>query len=208
MNIKLTSVGKRFRYEWIFQNVNHTFLAGEKYAITGPNGVGTSTLMRVLSGHLTPSVGKTTFTDAQGKAIHADDVFGNVSFAAPYIELIEEFSLVELLDFHQQFKPFVADFSTQSALSLLNFSPSAAQKSVKFFSSGMKQRVKLLLALAANQPIVLLDEPTTNLDLQGFAWYQALVARFGASKLIVVASNVAEDYSFCNHQLNILDFKK
>ncbi|MFM2268155.1 MAG: hypothetical protein RL757_1596 [Bacteroidota bacterium] len=208
MNIELESVGKRFRYEWIFQNVNKTFLAGEKYAITGPNGAGKSTLMRILSGHLTPSVGRATFTDGQRNAAHADDVFANVNFAAPYIELVEEFSLVELLDFHQQFKPFVDGFSTKSALSLLNFGPSAAQKSVKFFSSGMKQRVKLLLALATQQPIVLLDEPTTNLDSQGFAWYQELISRFGASKLIIVASNVADDYSFCTHHLNILDFKK
>jgi ABC-type multidrug transport system ATPase subunit len=208
MNIELTQVGKRFRYEWIFQNVQQTFLSGERYAITGPNGAGKSTLMRILSGHLTPSVGKAVFKDTEGKPTHPDDVYLHVSFAAPYIELVEELSLVEILNFHQQFKPFQNDLTTRDALQLLGFANSAAQKPVKFFSSGMKQRVKLLLALAAQTPIVLLDEPTTNLDAQGAEWYHQLVTQFANDRLIVVASNVEQDFKFCEYHLNILDFKK
>jgi ABC-type multidrug transport system ATPase subunit len=204
--LKLNNTGKRFRYEWIFKNVNHTFKSGTSYALLGPNGSGKSTLMKILSGHLTPSVGEIQFLQ-DGKKIIADEIYPFISYSAPYIEVIEEMTLTEIIDFHSKFKPFSNGLKTNDIITLLGFK-NAADKEVRFFSSGMKQRLKLALCICCQTPILLLDEPTTNLDAQGVAWYQDLMMRFSdKNRLVVVASNIEHDYNFCHETLNILDYK-
>lgn len=205
-SIELRGVGKRFRYEWIFKDIHQTFESGQSYAILGPNGAGKSTLMKILSGHLTPSVGQAIFSVNQ-KKMDTDALYQHISYAAPYIELIEEFSLREVLAFHAQFHPFQQGLDVKKVLDVLHFNTATAEKQIKFFSSGMKQRLKLALALCCKTALVLLDEPTTNLDSQGFAWYRQLIDDFGKNRLIIVASNVAHDYDFCQKTLSILDFK-
>lgn len=207
MQIQLNQVGKRFRYDWIFKGIDYTFETGTQYAVLGPNGSGKSTLMKVLSGHLTPSKGTIHFFNKGKKPIDKDNVYQHLSYAGPYIELIEEFSLKEALRFHQQFKPFKAGLSIGDLIDLLSFQHSK-NKEIRFFSSGMKQRLKLVLALCSDTNLVLLDEPTTNLDRQGVDWYLELVERFVEQRLVIVASNVEEDYGFCTKTLNILDYKK
>ncbi len=205
MQIKLEQVSKRYRYEWIFKGIDYQLVAGGRVAVTGPNGSGKSTLMKVLSGHLSPSKGKVEFV-SEGKKIAADDVFRQVSYAAPYIELIEEFTLVEAIDFHQKFKPLLPGFTTAEVLDLLAF-PKAKDKQVRHFSSGMKQRLKLALACCSASSLLLLDEPTTNLDAQGVEWYLAVTERFIGNRTVVVASNVAVDYGFCGEVIDILKYK-
>ncbi|MBP7273793.1 MAG: ATP-binding cassette domain-containing protein [Saprospiraceae bacterium] len=202
IDICITNIGKRFRYEWIFKQLSYQFKHGESYVVVGPNGSGKSTLMKVLSGHLTPSSGSIQFLENQ-KDINIDSIYKQVSFAAPYIDLIEELSVQEIIDFHFQFKKNCIEQPAQ----LLQFSKSARLRAVKFLSSGMKQRLKLLLAFTSETAILLLDEPTTNLDRQGVAWYQEMVSKFSSNRLTIIASNVEDDYWFCPHQLNILDYK-
>ena len=79
---------------------------------------------------------------------------------------------------------------------------------IRFFSSGMKQRLKLVLAICTDTPILLLDEPTTNLDEQGANWYHKLIQEFAMDRLVIVASNIEADYTFCKQYLNVLDYKK
>ena len=206
MEIALNKIGKRYHYDWIFRDIDYSFHSGQSYAILGPNGSGKSTLMRILSGHLTPSKGSIQF-NKNNQPIDKDAVYKNVSYAAPYIELIEELTLKESIAFHRRFKPFGAGISETDILDLLGFE-NAEQKQISHFSSGMKQRLKLVLTICSDTPIVLLDEPTTNLDQQGMDWYLDLIDRFAEDRLIIVASNVETDYRFCGEQLNILDFKK
>jgi ABC-type multidrug transport system ATPase subunit len=215
--IQLNNIGKRFRYEWIFKNVSHTFENGKSYAILGPNGSGKSTLMKILSGHLTPSDGQITFFK-EGKKREADTIYHLISYAAPYIDLIEELTLSEIIAFHSKFKPLSKTLSgitsaqqIQSLIEILGFQKSK-NKEIRFFSSGMKQRLKLALAICSETPILLLDEPTTNLDAQGVEWYQNLVKSFVLDaplyqRLVIVASNTEHDYLFCDEKLDILVYK-
>lgn len=205
MNITLHRVSKRYKYEWIFKDIDFQFEKGRSYAVTGPNGSGKSTFLRVLSGHLSPSKGKINFTSGARK-LALDDVYKNVSYAAPYIDLIEELTLLEAIDFHRQFKPFLAGLRPKDLLGLLAF-PNAKNKQVRHFSSGMKQRLKLVLALCSGTPLLLFDEPTTNLDRQGMEWYHSLVERFAKNRTLVVASNVEVDFDFCEERVDILDYK-
>jgi len=206
MSIILENVGKRYRLEWVFRGIHQRFEQGERYAILGSNGSGKSTLMKVLSGHLSPSKGKINF-ELGGETIAADHIFKRISYAAPYIDLIEELTLEEALAFHSRIKPLLPGLTPNSIFELLSLSR-VKQKEIRHFSSGMKQRVKLALAICSDTPILLLDEPATNLDQQGIEWYKKMVLDFALSRLTIIASNDPHDVAFCNQQLNVLDYKK
>ncbi len=203
--IILNNVGKRYRFEWIFRQVNQDFEAGKQYAILGPNGSGKSTLLQILSGHLSPSEGQVDFYFNEKKA-EPEEVFRQVSIAGPYMDVIEEFTLLEALQFHQKFKPYLHGLQANDLIDILSFSASK-HKEVRFFSSGMKQRLKLALALCSDTPLVLLDEPTTNLDTQGVEWYRSLIEKFATNRTLIIASNIEHDYDFCETTLQITDFK-
>ncbi|MDB5152620.1 MAG: transporter ATP-binding protein, partial [Mucilaginibacter sp.] len=141
------------------------------------------------------------------KSVEVESVFNQLSLAAPYLELIEEFTLDEMTDFHFKFKPYRQGMDKEAVISLLNMK-GAKHKLIRYFSSGMKQRLKLALAFCSDTPMLMLDEPTSNLDAQGVDWYLNLVEQFAAARLTIICSNQLHEYSFCNHQLNISDYKK
>ncbi len=204
MQIHLEKLGRRFNKEWIFRNIDYTFNSGQKYAILGPNGSGKSTLLSVLLGSLTPSEGKISYFGE--KEVLPEQIFQYISFAAPYLDLIEEFTLQETIDFHFKFKDYQIGMDASTVLELLALSR-AEDKPLKYFSSGMKQRTKLALACCTAAPILVLDEPTSNLDTQGTDWYLSLIEKFSRDKLILVGSNQSYEYDFCEHRLDITAYK-
>ncbi len=201
--IQLNNIGKRFRYEWIFKKIDFRFELGIAYALLGGNGSGKSTLLQILAGSLTPSTGQLHY-QFNGQTIEQENLFTHISWTAPAIELIEEFTLTELLQFQANFKPFLAILNTTHIIELLKL---PTNKEIRYFSSGMKQRVKLALAILADTPFVFLDEPTTNLDTAGIEWYHQLIAQYTSNRLVVVASNQAHEYHFCQQELNVLLYK-
>ncbi len=205
MEINLNNIGRRFNQEWIFKNVDYSFKAGEKYAVLGPNGSGKSTLLSIILGSLTPSAGTLHYHQSTGE-VKVEDIFQYLSFAAPYIDLVEEFTLEETIQFHFQFKAYAQGLNANAVLDLLGLKKSQ-DKALKYFSSGMKQRTKLALACCSDSSLLLLDEPTSNLDEQGINWYLELIERFATNKTVLVGSNQAHEYAFCGHQLRITDYK-
>jgi len=205
MKITLENIGRRFNRDWIFKGVDYSFVQCETYAVLGPNGSGKSTLLQVLNGSLTPSSGKLSYFYGDNE-VEAEDVFQHLSLAAPYLELIEEFTLSEVIDFHFKFKPYKAGMDTGAVIELLNMQGSK-NKPIRYFSSGMKQRLKLALAFCSDTPMLMLDEPTSNLDSQGVEWYLGLVQQFAAGRLTIICSNQEHEYSFCGKRLNISDYK-
>lgn len=205
MNITLQNIGRRFNRDWIFRGIDYTFSSGRSYAILGPNGSGKSTLLQVLNASLSPSAGTISYT-FQGKPVEADQVFNYLSLAAPYLELIEEFTLNEMVDFHFKFKKYRNGLNKKELINLLNLSKSE-NKLIRYFSSGMKQRLKLILAFCADTPILMLDEPTSNLDTQGVDWYLSLVEQFAHNRLTIICSNQEQEYGFCDKRLSISDYK-
>jgi ABC-2 type transport system ATP-binding protein len=129
------------------------------------------------------------------------------SFAAPYLTLYEDFTLLEAIRFHIQLKPFFDTISIESELNEINLWKSR-DKQLKNFSSGMKQRVKLMLALFSDTPILLLDEPTANLDSKGIKWYQDKLTFWSKDRVLIVASNhIEEEIFLCQRKLNMEDYK-
>jgi len=204
MKINLNNVGRRFNKEWIFKGLTAEFVSGNGYAVLGPNGSGKSTLLSILMGSLTPSEGEITYTAA--KDIPVENIYQYISFAAPYLELVETFTLQEIISFHFQFKKIAEGIDAKALISILGLEKSA-NKEIKYFSSGMKQRTKLALACCADTPILFLDEPTSNLDLQGIKWYRELMENFSQEKLIIIGSNQVQEYEFCSNHIQISDYK-
>jgi len=206
MKIELTNIGRRFNREWIFRGIDQTFTTGNAYAILGANGSGKSTLLQVLNGSLAPSEGKLGYFSDAGE-IAVENIFQNLSLAAPYLELIEEFTLSEVIDFHFKFKSYRPGVDKSGLMELLNLQASK-NKPIRYFSSGMKQRLKLALAFCADTALLMLDEPTSNLDAQGVDWYLSLIEQYAAGRLTIICSNQEHEYSFCRERLNISDYKK
>ncbi len=191
--IEVSELAKRFNREWIFKNFTHTFRSGQTYAITGPNGSGKSTLLQVLWGQLPQSGGKISYVK-NNAAVLVDDVFRHVCVAAPYMDLIEELTLTEQLQFHFKLRKPRAGFTIESMIGKLYMTESR-DKQISNFSSGMKQRVKLGLAFFTETDVIFLDEPGTNLDEKAFAWYRENLAEAAqTSSLIFIASNQTSEY--------------
>lgn len=204
MIINLSNLGKRYNRDWIFRNLSFQFNSTKHYAITGPNGSGKSTLLQIIGGSTIHNEGDISYNDAS--PVTTENIFKKISFAAPYLDLIEEMTLVEFFTFHQQMKGWISGQTTREIISLITLEKSS-HKQIRYFSSGMKQRVKLAQAIFSNVAAVLLDEPLTNLDDDGIFLYHALIHKYCGDRMVIVSSNNKDEYSFCEEQINMLDFK-
>lgn len=205
MKITLTDIGKRFNRQWIFKGINLIFEPQTSYAVTGNNGSGKSTLLQLIYNFQTISKGEIVYSLNQ-QVINEDELIHKFAFASPYLDLIEEFTLTEMLGFHFSF------FNKQQGIDINEMITHGGltgneNKQIRYFSSGMKQRVKLLMALYADTPVLLLDEPCSNLDGQGISWYRNEMKQQLGRRTIIIASNQKFEYDFCDHIYNMANFK-
>ncbi len=205
MKINLLNAGKRFNREWIYRGLTQELSAKHAYAITGPNGSGKSTLLQAIAGMLQLSEGSIQY-EIGNRSLANEDVYRQVTFCAPYMDVIEEMTLLEFLQFHHQFKPFLPSLTIKNIIEEIGLE-SAAAKQIRYYSSGMKQRVKLAQAIFSDTGMVLLDEPCSNLDATGIALYHSLIKKYCQDRLVIVCSNDMTEYSFCNQIISILDYK-
>ena len=202
MTISLQDAGKRFNREWIFRHFSYEFLPAGSYAITGSNGSGKSTLLQVIAGAMLQSEGHIHYSNTLTASIA--EPYQHIAIAAPYLELVEELTATEFLSFHAGFKPLTHSIS--QILSSVNLE-NAALKQIRYFSSGMKQRLKLAQAFFSFSPVLLLDEPTTNLDNDGILLYKNLIKDHIGKRLIIISSNVQHEYDFCGEMIKMGAYK-
>lgn len=205
MKILLSDAGKRFNREWIFRHLHFEFTAQNAYAITGPNGSGKSTLLQCIGNMMQLSEGKMEYIIGN-KQEEIENHYRQVSFAAPYMEVVEEMTLLEFLNFHNQFKAFIPGMDVNQIVEIIGLAH-AARKQIAQFSSGMKQRVKLAQAIFSDIPLLLLDEPTTNLDASGIELYHSLIGEYCKEKIVIICSNDEMEYSFCTKHISMGDYK-
>lgn len=203
--IQVQNASKRFHHEWIFKNLNLDLSAGDSIAITGGNGSGKSTLLKCLSGAIPLTSGSIQYQSGATQIVE-EQWFRSLALATPYLELPEEFTLSEVLSFHFQFKNPLQQRSNAEILEILGLEKHKS-KAISQFSSGMKQRVKLALAIFSEVPFLLLDEPTTNLDKQGVTWYLDLIQQFTPNRIVMICSNDPREYDFCEKKIAMEDFK-
>jgi ABC-type multidrug transport system ATPase subunit len=206
MRIVLAEVAKHFAREKVFTGVDHVFEAGSRTAILGPNGSGKSTLLQVVAGALIPTKGIVEHA-LGGIPVDQEEVYRHVSIAAPYLGLYEDLSLRQAIATHARFKPFRAGISMEDVARTAYLEPHL-EKPVLNFSSGMKQRLKLVLAILSDTPLLLLDEPATNLDAEGIAWFSALLMEHLDGRTLLVGSNrQADETSVCTTRVEIERWK-
>jgi ABC-type multidrug transport system ATPase subunit len=204
MTLTAENLSKRFNREWIFRNFSFVFPPGH-YAITGPNGSGKSTLLQVLWGQLPCSGGTLTYSD-DSLPVPAEEIYRHLALAAPYVDLIEELTLQELLRFHFSFKQVRGGKDTVELMDRMELTH-ARDKQVGHFSSGMKQRLKLGLAFFSEVSLVFLDEPTTNLDKAATRWYWDQFGQIPPKTTVFIGSNHESEYPAEATKINLSDYK-
>ncbi len=204
--IVLSGVGKKFNNRRIFNHIDYTFHKSNRIAVTGSNGSGKSTLLQIIAGYITPDEGSISWYAGESP-VSADNIYRHLSFAGPYMDLIEQFSLLENVRFFARLRPLMDGITVNDVLhetGLEAFSGVQLQN----FSSGMKQKVKLTFAFLCRSGMVLLDEPLSNLDERGYLWYHSMFERFAGERIFIVCSNKVEaETSFCTASLDVESFR-
>lgn len=204
--ITLKEAGKRFNRDWIFRRWSQKLSSAESYVVLGGNGSGKSTALRTLLGYAPLSEGSLSFSE-KGTPLAAAKAYRRMSFCSPYLELYEELTIDEAARFHFSLKPALPGIDPAAIARIIRLEK-AADRPVKHLSSGMKQRLRLGLALYSDTAVVFLDEPTSNLDRSGVQWYLDAVDDVRKDRLFIVASNhQADEYGFCTQKINIEEFK-
>ncbi len=204
MLLSCDKLGKRYNRHWVFRELSRDFKPGDKIAIIGNNGSGKSTLLKILAGFERFSEGNYTVS-VNGKTVDENNVYRHISLCAPYQGLYEDLTLEEHFDLHRSFKNMrVNGFEEFKAILVLD---NVYNKPLKNYSSGMRQRVKLALAILSDTPFLFLDEPVSNLDARSTQWYRDLVTSHLENRIVFVASNRNDDeLFFCTEHIQIEDF--
>ena len=205
MQIILKGAGKKYNKEWIFKNIDKSISTGSPLAVIGPNGSGKSTLMLIISGWTLPSAGSVSYIHNNSNIL-PDEFYKSVDFVAPYTELVEELTLEEFLKFHYNFKSLRDGMSVRDVIHNSKLE-GHEEKFIKHFSSGMKQRLKLAIGIYSASPVLLLDEPTTNLDQENKKWYSEEIKSILRNKTVIIASNQQEEYTFAVDFIKIENYK-
>ncbi|MBL6729586.1 MAG: ATP-binding cassette domain-containing protein [Bacteroidia bacterium] len=195
--IDCIGISKRFNRDILFREFTFNFKNNNKYAILGENSSGKSTLLKIIGGVLSPTKGEINYSENIVES-------NQISFTSPEMDLLLDYSVQELFDFHFQFKkPKITINEQLTASKLSEF------KNKKYYtlSSGLMNKVKLSLAIFSDSPVLLLDEPCTNFDHENIKWYVNMIKEYCDNQLIIVASNNANEYNFCNEHIIIQNFK-
>jgi heme exporter protein A len=174
--------------------------------ISGPNGSGKSTLVKIIAGINSPSGGKIIHSE-NGKEIIPEKLHNFIGFVSPYLVLYEEFSALENLTYFAQIRD--VPYNSERIDFLLNKFLLYERRTdlVKTYSSGMKQRLKFIFALMHSPSLIILDEPTSNLDNEGKESVYKIVEEEGSKNIVIIASNEDSDLQLCSDKLNLIDFK-
>lgn len=202
MKVILENIGKYFGEKKIFSNINFEISSGSSVSITGPNGSGKTTLMRIISGLINPTEGKVAYY-SEDKELGDRDKFNHLGLVGPYLELYDDLTALENLRFFAKMKRI----SNQENIifDLLDKMNLAGNESelVKNFSSGMKQRLKYVFALLDSPEILLLDEPTSNLDKEGINTVYNIMVKQKSNGILIIATNDEDDLKFGDKQIAI-----
>ncbi len=196
MQIEGKNLGKKFGRNWVFRDLNVEVNSGDFLALTGPNGSGKSTLLQILSGYLSPSEGE-LFHDGQKPD---PDQFKLISFTSPYVEFPEEMTLTEFLKFHSTFRKQILSDKEVAKRSQLPL-----DKRISDFSTGMKQRVQLCTAFYFENEAIFMDEPTSNLDDQGFDWWKNEMNLRDQNIPLTLASNQKREIEMAKSMVSLKD---
>ncbi len=193
IDIKVENLSKKFNNNSIIKGFSHHFESKSHSAIKGGNGVGKSTLIKMLSGYLSPSGGNIVY-NFNTTTIKRNDIFKSIALAAPYSSIIKDFTLKENFDLLNQFKSFQVALDYKNLIEILEWQD-PKDKLFSQFSSGMQQKVNVCFAMIVNSKILFLDEPTSFMDTNAKNWYKKMYSCYTSERTCIIASNDDFDFS-------------
>ena len=202
MIVQAQQISKKFNRRAVFRDVSFSVATGEVFGITGRNGSGKSTLLRIVGGLLTPSGGSVSYA-LDGGTVAAEQLHRNIGYVAPYLTLYEEFSAEENIALYARFRGIAHGPREAQALLERVGLPVDRRDPIRAFSSGMKQRMRLVFAILHRPPLLLLDEPISNLDSHGMSIVYDIVAEFRRHGTVIIATNDAEDIAQCDRTISV-----
>lgn len=204
--LKLEKVTKIFGRRLIFNEIDFEFFQGNIYGLAGQNGSGKSTLSKIISGIISPTKGKVNHF-LNKKNIPSEKLHDIIGFVSPYLVLYDEFTAEEnLIHFAKIRGTKYSETKAHKLFSEFNLFD-RKNELLKTYSSGMKQRMKFLFALLHNPYLLLLDEPTSNLDKSGKDIVYDIIREESKTKCIIIASNESTDLEMCNEIIQIEKYK-
>lgn len=201
-NISLNALNltKKFDRKAIFQDINFSIHPGSATAITGRNGSGKSTLIKIIAGLLGKTSGE-LYLSVNGERIKNEVLYKYLGFVSPYLNLYDEFTGCENLKIVSDIRGLGYE-NIDPVLKRVGLYPRRNDQ-LKIYSSGMKQRLKIAFAILHNPPVLLLDEPTSNLDLEGVSVIDDIAGEYKADKILIIATNDAHERSLCENEINL-----
>ena len=205
-SLHLESLTKIFGRRLVFDKLTYNFLPGKVYGISGPNGSGKSTLSKIIAGIITPTTGK-VLHKSNAKIVKPEELHNLIGFVSPYLVLYDEFTAHENLLHFARIRGVKLDSGREDDLLNKMGIYNRRNDLVKAYSSGMKQRLKFVFALLHNPKLLILDEPTSNLDNSGKdAVYELLKSELH-DNVIIIASNEDGDLAKCNEVIYLENYK-
>ncbi|AFH50784.1 ABC-type multidrug transport system ATPase component [Ignavibacterium album JCM 16511] len=206
-SLEVNQLTKYFGRRLIFSNLNFRFADNGIFGISGPNGSGKSTLVKILAGIIGANKGEVKhFLD--GKEIIQEKIHNHIGFVSPYLVLYEEFSAEENLMMFAKIRGVEYDKSRVDYLFEKFLLLKRKDDLVKTYSSGMKQRLKFIFALMHSPQLIILDEPTSNLDDEGKNSVYELIREEGKKNIVLVASNEKNDLDQCTEIIFLENYKR
>ena len=191
----------------IFSNISFKLNSSTIFGISGPNGSGKSTLVKIIANLISPSAGK-LLHNLNGKEIKPEQLHNHIGLVSPYLVLYDEFTAYENLNYFSEIRGIY--FDKEKVDNLLNKFLLFNRKDdlVKTYSSGMKQRLKFIFALMHSPQLLILDEPTSNLDDEGKEVVYELIKEEATKNIVIIASNEKTDLKLCSGAIDLNNFKK
>lgn len=206
-SLEVKQLTKYFGRRLIFSNLNFRFTDNGIYGISGPNGSGKSTLVKILAGIIGANKGEVKHF-LSGKEIIPEKIHNHIGFVSPYLVLYEEFSAEENLLMFAKIRGVEYDKSRVDYLFEKFLLLKRKDDLVKTYSSGMKQRLKFIFALMHSPQLIILDEPTSNLDDEGKNSVYELIREEGNKNIVIIASNEKNDLGYCSEIIFLENFKQ
>jgi len=208
--VEFRLIGKDIRKSFgrllVFDSINFELINGSSLAIAGKNGSGKSTLVKIIADLLSPSSGEVIY-QVDGREIDKLDWFKFVGFVAPYLQLYDEFTGYENLEILAKIRGLKSyEAKIKNVLERVNLY-SRRDDLVRGYSSGMKQRLKYACALLHEPIVLILDEPTSNLDSEGVEMVWAIAEEQKKNGILIVATNEPEELKMCDEVINLDELK-
>lgn len=205
-SLHVNSVKKIFGRRLIFEDLNFKLENNLIFGITGSNGSGKSTLVKIIAGLISPSSGEVVHQQ-NGSIIPIEKLHDFIGFVSPYLVLYDEFSSTENLEHFAKIRGQILNSEkTDYLFNELNIYD-RKDDLVKTYSSGMKQRLKFIFALMHSPNLIILDEPTSNLDVAGKETVYKIILEEAKKNIVIIASNEESDLELCNEKIKLENYK-